>query len=150
MTDPARIVRALAWHLRWLVLLAAAAAAALLAIWLVARPAPPGAGDRWGVDQLRIHRTARGHLLDLRYRVVDARRAGSLLARAGTAYLVHERTGRRLPVPSTPKAGSLRNTGQPRAGRSYFALFSNPGGLVRRGDRVSVVLGELGARLTVE
>lgn len=128
----------------------AVGAAVLLATWVVSERATLTSSERWGVDQLRVHRTAEGHLLDLRYRVVDPRRAGSLLAKDITAYLVHERSGRRLPVPSTPKAGSLRNTGQPRAGRSYFALFSNPGKLVQRGDQVSVVLGDLTAELTVE
>lgn len=128
----------------------AVAVAASLAAWAVAGPPAPAAGERWGVDGLRIVRTAGGHLLDFRYHVVDPGRAASLLARDGRAYVVHERSGVRLPVPSTPKAGPLRTTGVPEAGRGYFALFSNPGGLVRRGDRVSVVVGDLTADLTVE
>lgn len=69
---------------------------------------------------------------------------------SSAAYLVHERSGERLSVPSTPKAGALRTTGVPQAGRSYFALFSNPSGRVQRGDKVSIVLGELTATLIVE
>jgi len=131
--------------------LALGGAAVLLAIWAAPEPArPTSAGERWGIDQLRVHRTAGGHMLDLRYRVVDPRRAASLLAEDGDAYLVHRRSGRRLGVPSTPKAGPLRNTGQPLAGRTYFVLFASAGTLVQRGDRVSVVLGDLTAELTVE
>ncbi len=126
------------------------AAGAAVVVLAIAARSTPAVCERSGVDQLRIHRTAGGHLLDLRYRVVDPQRATSLLAKDNTAYLVDEKSGRRLPVPSTPKAGSLRAKGVPRAGRSYFALFTNPGGLVRRGDQVSVVLGELTAQLTVE
>jgi hypothetical protein len=144
-------------HRRWPALLIAGASAGLLAMWIVTKTTtptatvtPPPATERWGVDQLRVHQTADGHLLDLRYRVVDPQRAGSLLAKAATAYLTHERSGQRLPVPTTPKAGPLRNTGQPRAGRSYFALFSNPGKVVKPGDKVSLVLGDLTAELTVE
>lgn len=143
------LVGALAARRRTLAGVSAGAAAAALALWLVPDPAPPP-GARWGVDQLRVRRTAHGHMLDLRYQVVDPTRAGSLLAKRASAYLVHERSGRRLAVPDTPKAGTLRAKGVPEAGRSYFALFSNPGGLVRRGDQVSVVLGDLTARLTVE
>lgn len=134
---------------RWLVL----AGAGLATVLVATRPAGPTAPanlDRWGVDELRIHRSAGGHLLDLRYRVVDAKRAESLLAEDREAYLVHGSSGRRLDVPSTPKAGRLRTTGTPEAGRSYFALFANPGRLVQPGERVTVVLGDLMTDLTVE
>lgn len=129
---------------------------AVAAVLVVATASSPSAAswaaaaERVGIDQLHIRVTADGHLLDLRYRVVDPERARSLLARDSTAYIVHQRTGRRLPVPSTPKAGALRNRGVPRAGKTYFALFANAGGIVRRGDRVTVVLGELAAQLVVE
>ena len=122
----------------------------MVAISAPPRPASATVNEHCGVDQLRIHRTANGQLLDLRYRVVDPQLATTLLAKDNTAYAVHEQSGTRLRVPSTPKAGSLRTKGSPRAGRSYFALFTNPGGLVRRGDQVSVVLGDLTAELTVE
>jgi hypothetical protein len=135
---------------RWCALLLAGGAIALLVVGRVTPVAPSPAGARWGVDQLHIHRTGAGHLLDLRYRVVDPQRAGSLLGKQSAAYVVHARSGRRLSVPSTPKAGALRNTGVPKAGRTYFALFSDPGEIVRAGDRVSVVLGDLTAELTVE
>jgi len=138
----ARIVRSLA--------LLAIGAVALSALSTRSVPATPTANERCGVDQLHIRRTAEGHLLDLRYRVVDPNRAASLLAKHNTAYVIHKNSGKRLPVPSTPKAGVLRTTGVPRAGRSYFALFTNPGGLARRGDRVAIVLGELTTELTVE
>ena len=132
---------------RWLPVLVAGALGLLVATrW----PSPAPEGACCGVDQLRIHRTADGHMLDLRYRVVDPVRARSLLAKESVAYLVHDRSGHRMTVPSTPKAGALRNRGLARAGRSYFALYANPGGLVKPGDHVTVVLGELTAHLTVE
>jgi hypothetical protein len=134
---------------RVLPLLVAGALVVIAATQWAASPAIPE-GERWGVDQLRIHRTADGRMLDLRYRVVEPDRARSLLAKDSVAYLVHDRSGTRLPVPSTPKAGALRNHGRARAGRSYFALFTNAGALVKPGDRVTVVLGELTAHLTVE
>jgi hypothetical protein len=144
------ILRAAVGRWPWLALTVVGVAAVVLAIRAFGPGSSAPPGQRWGVDQLRIHRTAQGHLLDFRYHVVDADRAASLLATQTPAYLVHERTGRRLAVPSMPKAGAMRNTGQAKVGRDYFALFNNPGGLVRTGDRVSVVLGELKAELTVQ
>jgi len=134
----------------WVAFLGAGGVAVLLAAWATASPPTPPQGQRFGVDRLRIMRTAGGHLLDFRYRVVDPKLAAPLLTKAARGHVVDEKTGARLAVPDMPKAGPLRNTGVAHAGRTYFALFNNPGGLVRRGDRVSVVLGELTAQLTVE
>jgi hypothetical protein len=98
------------------------------------------ARDRWGIDQLLIRRSAGGHLLDLRFRVVDPSKAAAVLARDASVHILDTKSGTELEVPSTPKAGPLRNSGTPELGRTYFALFSNPGHLVRRGDQVSVVI----------
>jgi len=114
-------------------------------------PSSPELGRRWGIDDLRVRRSAAGHLLDFRYRVTDAARAAAIQDRHARPYLVDLKSGRRLTVPTTPKAGALWNHGGVREGRTYFALFSNPGRLVRRGDHVSVVINQLEARdLVVE
>jgi len=134
---------------RWIAVLAALCAAAVLSSWAFVELST-AAGEGFGVDQLHIRRTAGGHLLDLRYQVVDSQRAASLLAEESMVYVIHAKSGKRLVVPSTPKTGPLRNTGVPQAGRSYFALFTNPGGLAQPGDRVTVVLGALSTELTVE
>lgn len=147
MATPLRRLIVRPWS--WVGFLGAGGLAVLLAAWVTAEP-PASPGERFGVDRLRIMRTAGGHLLDFRYRVVDPRLAASLLTKEARGHVVDEKTGARLAVPDMPKAGPLRNTGVAHAGRTYFALFNNPGGLVRRGDRVSVVLGGLTARLTVE
>ena len=139
--------RAIRWAGVSLVILAGSGVA-LLALTLT--PAPqekagvvgqpsPEIAARWGIDHLRLVRSAGGHLLDFRYRIVDPAKAAPLQARGVRPYVLHPRTGARLSVPTTPKAGALRNTGKPQRGRVYFALFSNPKGLVQRGDRVSVV-----------
>jgi len=39
------------------------------------------------------------------------------------------------------KIGQLRQSAPPEAGKSYWMAFSNKGLLVRRGDRVVVVVG---------
>jgi hypothetical protein len=139
--------------LRWVLLgamLVGVAAASVWAVWPRDRRPPrasagkgvssPELVDRWGINDLRVVRTAAGHLLDFRYHVVDAVKAAAVQKREARPYLVDLKSGRRLAVPTTPKAGALWNHGQVKPGRTYFALFSNPGRAVQRGDRVSVVI----------
>jgi hypothetical protein len=109
------------------------------------RDTPAAIRERWGVDELHVRRSAAGHLLDFRYRVVDPVKAAPIQARRNRPELVHRSSGVRMGVPQTPKAGALWNAGTPRAGRTYFALFTNRGGIARRGDRVSVAIGPLRA-----
>jgi hypothetical protein len=96
----------------------------------------------WGVEVLGIHTSAAGYLLDFRYRVVDPVKAAPILDRSVKPFVVAESSGLHLGVPSPPKVGSLRNTGRPEAGRSYFVLFGNPGKLVKPGELVTVVVGD--------
>ena len=78
-------------------------------------------------------------------------KAKPLLERRVDAHLVDLATGKALAVPDAPKTGRLRSKGVPEAGRVYFVLFQNQGGLLERGDRVSVVIGDFRAEgLTVE
>ena len=46
-----------------------------------------------------------------------------------------------LVVPALENIGQMRQTTPPEEGRSYWMAFSNKGRLVKRGDRVSVVIG---------
>jgi hypothetical protein len=97
---------------------------------------------KFGIEILSLHSTAGGQMLDLRFRVVDPQKAGPVLDRNKKAYLLDGKTGKALPVPLT-KAGSMRQTTRkPEAGRVYFMLFSNPGGLVTEGGRVSLIIGD--------
>lgn len=112
-------------------------------------PEEPAAStaERWGIEVEGVRRTAAGALLDFRYRVVDAERAAPLMDHREDAWIVpRSRDGERLVVP-TSRLGSMRQTdrsaARPAEGRTYFALFGNPGGVVRAGDRVDVVIGEV-------
>jgi len=145
-----RVSKLVARRWQWIALLGVLAGAVLWAASKQSGPAAHPIGERWGVEDLHIRRSAEGYLLDFRYRIVDSKLATSLLKRDSTVYVLHEKSGVKLPVPSTAKAGPLRNTGVPKVGRTYFALFTNPAGMVQRGDRVSVVLGDMNAELTVE
>jgi len=102
-----------------------------------------GDSEGAGIEAVRVHRTAHGHMLDFRYRVTDPERAKALLKRGTVAYLVHEPTGAKLGVPNMPKVGNLRqSTMEPEKGRVYFMIFSANGLAVNPGDKVDIVFGK--------
>jgi hypothetical protein len=106
---------------------------------------------RFGVDDLRVRSISSGSSLEFRYRVVDAQKATMLTDKRAKPYLIDQKTGNRLAVPTMEKIGELRQTAAPEAGREYWMIFSNPGKLVKPGERVDVVIGAFRASsLTVE
>uniref|UniRef100_A0A831U0L1 Uncharacterized protein n=1 Tax=Geobacter metallireducens TaxID=28232 RepID=A0A831U0L1_GEOME len=110
-----------------------------------------GMEQQWGVKVLRISLTAEGQMLDFRYRVLDAEKAKSLFSRQHKAYLIDEATGARFLVPESPKIGALRTTREPKPDRNYFIIFVNPGRYVKKGNKVTVVIGDFRAEhLVVE
>jgi hypothetical protein len=93
--------------------------------------------ERTGVRVVRVAASGGGGLLDLRYQVVDPGTAAAVHDADTPPALVDERTGLvlgRLLMGHMPHA-------RPKPGVSYYLVFMDPGHLVRRGDRVSVVLG---------
>lgn len=119
-----------------------------------AKPETASIEERWGVKIESIRTSAAGNLVDFRYRVLDPEKAVPLVDRTNKAYLVDQATGAALAVPDTAKVGPLRATekfGNPKEGRVYFVLFGNPGGIVKPGSRVTVVIGDFQAEnLVVE
>jgi hypothetical protein len=109
---------------------------------------PAGAEDRaqveerWGVKILGIRQTANAFLLDFRFRVTDPEKAAPLTDRKAKPYLIDEASGVKLEVPNAPKVGSLRARGNPEPSRTYFILFGNSRGLVKKGNKVTVVIGD--------
>jgi hypothetical protein len=104
---------------------------------------PSGQEGQWGIKILNLRLTAAGHMLDLRFRVLDPDKAVEILSRNNEAYIVDQESGKALPVPVT-KAGALRQTTlNPQAGRVYFILFSNTGGLVKEGSIVTLAIGDV-------
>lgn len=100
---------------------------------------------RFGVTIQGVRLSAAGHMLDFRYRIVDADKALPLVDRTRKAYLLHQPTGAALAVPEAPTIGPLRQTekfGKPQEGRTYVVLFGNAGKLVKEGDPVTVVIGD--------
>jgi len=108
--------------------------------------------DEWGIKPVSIRRTSAGYMLDFRYEVVDADKAAPIMRRPMNPYLIHQATGAKLVVPTPPKVGALRQTTlAPTEGRVYFIMFGNPGGYVKAGDKVTVVIGDFRAEdLVVE
>lgn len=107
--------------------------------------APVDPETRWGVALQGVRLSANGHMLDFRYRVLDADKALPLVDRTRKAYLIHQPTGAALAVPVAPTIGPLRQTekfGKPQEGRTYVTLFANAGKLVKDGDRVTIVIGD--------
>jgi hypothetical protein len=79
------------------------------------------------------------------YRVLDADKAKTLNDKKLEPSLVDPQAGVKLVVPSLEKVGQLRQSATPEAGKSYWMAFSNKGRLVKRGDRVNVVIGDFRA-----
>ena len=98
--------------------------------------------DHWGIEIVALRSTAAGHMLDFRYKVLDTDKATPLFKRGTRAFLLHQTTGKALAVPNTAKLGRLRSTNQPQQGRTYWMYFGNHHGLVKKGDLVTVNIGD--------
>ena len=99
--------------------------------------------EKWGLRVEGVRLTAAGSLLDFRYRVIDSEKVSVLVDRTAKPYLIDQASGKMLYVPNMPKVGSLRARGKPEADRVYFILFGNSRGLVKKGSKVSVVIGDV-------
>jgi hypothetical protein len=102
-------------------------------------------GQQWGIEITSIRLTAENHMIDYRYRVLDADKATDLFKRQTKPYLIHQKTGKVLAVPETAKLGPLRNSNTPQEGRTYWMFFGNANSLVKADDRVTIVIGEFRA-----
>jgi hypothetical protein len=103
----------------------------------------PDIEEKWGIKVLSIRLTAASHMLDFTYRITDSKKASSLVQKQMKPYLIDQATGTKLSVPLT-KLGTMRQTAVlPEANRNYRILFGNPGGLVKAGSMVTVVMGDL-------
>jgi hypothetical protein len=103
----------------------------------------------FGIRIERLKLAAGGHALDFRYRVLDATKSAGLLQPGARTYLMPDKAPVRIdPIP-LESAAAMRSL-EPGVGENA-ALFGNPGRLLRRGDRVTLVLGGFKASgLTVQ
>jgi len=99
----------------------------------------------WGVDSLAVKWTESGEIIRFSYRALDPGKAKALNDKKSEPSLIDPRAGVSLVVPSMEQVGQLRQSADPEEGKSYWMAFSNKGRLVKRGDRVSVVIGQFRA-----
>ena len=99
----------------------------------------------WGIDSISVKWAESGEMIRFTYRVVDADKAKPIADKRQEPSLIDERAGVKLVVPMMDKVGKLRQTSTPEAGKTYWMLFSNKGGFVKRGDHVNVVIGNFHA-----
>jgi len=101
----------------------------------------------WGIESPSIKAVESGIILRFSYHVLDPEKAKPLSDKKLNPLLVSEEKGIQLVVPSMEKVGQLRQAPHElEAGKSYWMAFSNNGRLVKRGDRVDVVIGSFHAR----
>jgi hypothetical protein len=96
---------------------------------------------RYGIDVVGVRRLASGWMLEMRYRVLDPVKATPFGNEHLRPYLLHDKTGAKLAVPSMENIGELRQSGRLKADRDYYMLFGNANQLVQSGDLVTVVVG---------
>ncbi len=103
------------------------------------------------IEVVGVRLAAYGGIVDLRYRVIDPERARGLLGKGTKAHMLHQPSGRKLPV-SSGKLGDMRaQTGTPESGRHYFVLFTNVDRIVKSGDKITVEIGNFKAEdITVQ
>ena len=120
---------------------------------LAAKPAAPAAPnadespksltERWGVEVLGVRLTMADTMADVRYKLLDADKAKQLADGKTQAFVIDQPSGARLKVPTPPAEGAFPPSGNTLIpGKTYFALVSNRGHVLKRGTRVTVVIGE--------
>jgi len=97
---------------------------------------------RWGVDAMVVKAVPSDQLIRFSYRVVNPVKAKTLGTKEAAPQLIDDRRRVALVVPTMDKVGQLRQSGPPEDGKTYWMVFSNKGNVVKRGDRVAIVMGE--------
>jgi hypothetical protein len=99
----------------------------------------------WGIDSLSVKTVESGEIIRFAWRVLDSAKAGVLNDKKAVPSLIDPKAGVQLVVPTMEQIGQLRQTAPPETGKSYWMAFSNKGRIVKRGDRVNVVIGQFSA-----
>lgn len=96
----------------------------------------------WGVDSLSVKAAEGGELIRFTWHVLDPNRAKVLNDIKIDPFLIDPAAHAKLVVPELPFMGKVRVKNTPQAGKTYWMAFSNPGKVVKPGDRVNVVIGQ--------
>jgi hypothetical protein len=97
--------------------------------------------DLYGIDDMSARLTESGQLVRFSYHVVNAAKAKQMMDRAAEPALQDEVAHVSLSIPVMDKVGPLRQSMGAVEGTSYWMAFSNKGGPVKAGHKVSVVIG---------
>ncbi|PUB76283.1 MAG: hypothetical protein DBP03_04790 [gamma proteobacterium symbiont of Ctena orbiculata] len=99
--------------------------------------------DKFGVEIKSLRLSAVGYMLDFRHKVVDAKKAAYLHSYKIQPYVWDPKANISVVPPST-KVGILRQgKNDAREGNIYTTMFANPGRRFKRGDKVTLVIGDL-------
>ena len=111
-----------------------------------------GVVEKLGIKPLGVLLTVAGTMLEFRYIVADSEKSQPVFDRRIKTYLVDQASGSGFDVPSDTKLGPLRSSSRnPVAGKEYFIMFVNPGRQVKRGNKVTIFIGDYKIEnLTVE
>ena len=102
-----------------------------------------GDAKKLGIKPLGVLLTAAGTMLEFRYIVTDPEKSHPIFEHRNKTYLVNQASGASFDVPSDTKLGPLRSSSRdPVAGKEYFIMFVNPGRVVKRGSKVTIVIGD--------
>lgn len=113
--------------------------------------------EAWGIRVSRVSVTAGGGLVDVRYQVTDPEKAARVLAVSASGHdeptdeelrdsplLVDDRTGYAVTEAVIHQTGRVRlERLNPKAGLTYFIMFSNTNGLFRPGGRATLAIGDV-------
>ena len=101
----------------------------------------------WGIADPSVKAVESGVIIRFSYRVLDPEKARLFNDKKLNPLLVSPEKGVQLVVPTMEKVGQLRQAPHElEAGKSYWMAFSNSGRIVKRGDRVDIVIGNFHAR----
>lgn len=99
----------------------------------------------WGIDSPKVKYAESGELIRFSYHVLDPAKAKQLNDKKSAPSLIDPQAHVKLVVPQLEQVGLLRQSSPPEADKSYWMAFSNKGRPVKRGDRVTVVIGQFRA-----
>lgn len=103
---------------------------------------PPSLETQWGIQVCAVRLTMGDSTIDVRYKVLDPAKVLGLADGKTAGYLLEPTSGATLSMPKPPKEGSFPPTGNRlTAGKTYFAVIPNRSAALRRGEQVSIVLG---------
>jgi hypothetical protein len=96
--------------------------------------------EKWGVRIVGVRLTANSYMIDFRYKVIDIEKASPLMDRNAKPYLLDEANSAKVSATDS-SVGALRSKGSV-ANRNYFIIFTNPGGAIKRGSKVTIISGD--------